>query len=97
MDLVLTIVFYAFAILAVVGALAAALSATASHRLLGLMGAAVGTARVLISFSARKVGLLALICRGRARARPTVMTLSFGHAPVAGMLSAARMRGRPAR
>lgn len=95
MDLVLTIVFYGFAILAVVGALAAALSATASHRLLGLIGVAVGTAGVLISFSAWIVALPALIYlgasallnrpgRGRARARPTVMILSFGHAPVVG-------------
>jgi len=84
LHLVLTIVFYAFAILAVVGALAAALSATASHRLLGLIGVAVGTAGVLISFSVRIVALVALVCRGRARARPMVMTLSFGHALVAG-------------
>ena len=64
MDLVLTIVFYAFAILAVVGVLAAALSATASWRLLGLIGVAVGTSGVLISFSAWLVALLALVCLG---------------------------------
>jgi len=64
LDLVLTIVFYAFAILAVVGALTAALSAIASRRLLGLIGVAVGTAGVLLSFSAWLVAPLALACLG---------------------------------
>lgn len=64
MDLVLTIVFYAFAILAVVGVLAAALSATVSWRLLGLIGVAVGTSGVLFSLSAWLVALLALVCLG---------------------------------
>lgn len=64
MDLVLTIVFYAFAILAVVGALTAALSATASWRLVGLIAVAVGTSGVLFSFSAWLVAPLALVCLG---------------------------------
>ena len=64
MDLVLIIVFYAFAILGVVGALAAALSATASPRLLGLIAVAVGTSGVLISFSAWIVAFIALLCLG---------------------------------
>ena len=64
MDLVLTIVFYAFAILGVVGALAAALSATASPRLFGLIAVAVGTSGVLISFSAWILAFLALLCLG---------------------------------
>jgi len=64
LDLVLTIVFYAFAILAVVGALAAALSATVSWRLLGSMAVAIGTSGALISLSAWLVAPLALVCLG---------------------------------
>ena len=64
MDLVLTIVFYTFAILAVVGALVAALAPTTSWRLLGLIGVAVGTAGVMLSLSAWLVALIALICLG---------------------------------
>lgn len=64
MDLVLTIVFYTFAILAVVGALVAALAPAASLRLIGLIGVAVGTAGVMISLSAWWVALIALVCLG---------------------------------
>jgi NADH:ubiquinone oxidoreductase subunit 6 (subunit J) len=64
LDLVLTIVFYIFAILAVGAAFAAALAPTASWRLVSLIGLAVGTAGVLVSFSAWFVALVALICLG---------------------------------
>jgi NADH:ubiquinone oxidoreductase subunit 6 (subunit J) len=64
LDLVLTIVFYTFAILAVVGALVAALAPTASLRLMGLIGVAVGTAGVMISLSAWLVALISLVCLG---------------------------------
>lgn len=64
MDLVLTIVFDIFAILAVGAAFAAALAPTASWRLVSLIGLAVGTAGVLVSFSAWFVALVALICLG---------------------------------
>lgn len=64
MDLVLTIVLYIFAILAVGAAFAAALAPTASWRLVSLIGLAVGTAGVLISFSAWFVALVALISLG---------------------------------
>lgn len=64
MDLVLTIVFFICAILAVAGALGASLAPTASWRLLGLLGLAVGTAGVLLSFSAGFAALVALVCLG---------------------------------
>jgi NADH:ubiquinone oxidoreductase subunit 6 (subunit J) len=63
-DLVLTIVFFICAILAVAGALAASLGPAASWRLLGLLGLAVGTAGVLVSLWAGFAALVALVCLG---------------------------------
>ena len=64
MDLVLTIVFFICAILAVAGAVGAALGPAASWRLLGLLALAVGTAGVLASLSAGFAALVALVCIG---------------------------------
>lgn len=64
MDLVLTIVFYLFAILAVAGALAASLVSASAWRLTGLIALAIGTAGVLVTFSAWLVALVALACLG---------------------------------
>lgn len=64
MDLVLTIVFFICAILAVAGALGASLAPTASWRLLGLLAVAAGTAGVLVGLSAGFVALVALVCLG---------------------------------
>ena len=63
MDLVLTLVFYGCAILAVGGALVAALG-PASVRPLGTLGVAVGGAGLLVSFSAGFAALVALVCLG---------------------------------
>ena len=64
MDLVLTIVFFICAILAVAGALGASLVPDAPWRLLGLLAVAVGTAGVLVSLSAGFAALVALVCLG---------------------------------
>lgn len=66
MDLVLTIVFYLSAILAVAGALASVLLPTGPRRPLGLLAVAVGTAGVLVSLSAGFAALVALVCLGAA-------------------------------
>lgn len=62
MDLVLTIVFFICAILAVAGAVGASLAASAPWRLLGLLALALGTAGVLASFSAVIAAVIALVC-----------------------------------
>lgn len=62
MDLVLTIIFFICAILAVAGAVGAALAPAASWRLLGLLALALGSAGVLASFSAGYAALIALVC-----------------------------------
>ena len=64
MDLVLTIVFFICAILAVAGALGASLGPTASWRLLGLLAVAAGTAGVLASLWAGFAAVIALVCLG---------------------------------
>jgi NADH:ubiquinone oxidoreductase subunit 6 (subunit J) len=61
LDVVLTIVFYGCAIVAVGGALAAALAPAPSGRLLGLLGVAVGAAGLLLSLEAGFAALLALV------------------------------------
>jgi len=63
-DVVLTIVFFLCAILAVAGAVGAALGQAAPWRLLGLLALAVGVAGVLASFSAGFAALIALVCLG---------------------------------
>jgi NADH-quinone oxidoreductase subunit J len=63
-DLVLTIVFFLCAILAVAGAVGAALGPDATWRLLGLLVLAVGTAGVLASLSAGFAALVAIVCLG---------------------------------
>jgi NADH:ubiquinone oxidoreductase subunit 6 (subunit J) len=63
-DLVLTIVFFLCATLAVAGAVGAALSPVATWRLLGLLALAVGTAGVLASLSAGFAAVVALVCLG---------------------------------
>jgi NADH:ubiquinone oxidoreductase subunit 6 (subunit J) len=63
-DVVLTIVFFLCAILAVAGAVGAALGPAAPWRLLGLLALAVGTAGVLASFSAGFAASIALVCLG---------------------------------
>lgn len=64
MDVVLTIVFFLCAILAVAGAVGTALGPAAPWRLLGLLALAVGAAGVLASFSAGFAALVALVCLG---------------------------------
>ena len=64
MDVVLTIVFFLCAILAVAGAVGAAVGPAATWRLLGLLALAVGTAGVLASLSAGVAALIALVCLG---------------------------------
>ena len=64
MDVVLTIVFFLCAILAVAGAVGAALGPAAQWRLVGLLALAVGVAGVLASFSAGFAALVALVCLG---------------------------------
>ena len=64
MDVVLTIVFFLCAILAVAGAVGAAIGPTAQWRLLGLLALAVGTTGVLASLSAGFAALVALVCLG---------------------------------
>lgn len=64
MDLVLTIVFFICAILAVAGAVGASLAPATSWRLLGLLVLAVGTAGVLATFSAAVAAVIALVCLG---------------------------------
>jgi NADH:ubiquinone oxidoreductase subunit 6 (subunit J) len=63
-DVVLTIVFFLCAILAVAGAVGAALGPAAQWRLLGLLVLALGTAGVLASLSAGFAALVALVCLG---------------------------------
>jgi NADH-quinone oxidoreductase subunit J len=63
-DVVLTIVFFLCAILAVAGAVGAALGPAASWRLVGLLALAVGAAGVLASFSAGFAAVVALVCLG---------------------------------
>jgi hypothetical protein len=63
-DVVLTIVFFLCAILAVAGAVGAALGPAAPWRLLGLLALAVGAAGVLASFSAGFAAVIALVCLG---------------------------------
>jgi NADH:ubiquinone oxidoreductase subunit 6 (subunit J) len=84
-DLVLTIVFFICAILAVAGALGASLVPDASWRLLGLLAMAVGTAGVLVSFSAGFAALVALVCLGAS-------AVLIGGATVGGVAGAARLR-----
>ena len=85
MDLVLTIVFFICAILAVAGALGASLVPDASWRLLGLLAVAVGTAGVLASFSAGFAALVALVCLGAS-------AVLIGGAAAGGVAGAARLR-----
>jgi NADH-quinone oxidoreductase subunit J len=61
-DVVLTIVFFLCAILAVAGAVGAALGPAAQWRLLGLLALAVGAAGVLASLSAGFAAVVALVC-----------------------------------
>jgi NADH:ubiquinone oxidoreductase subunit 6 (subunit J) len=63
-DVVLTIVFFLCAILAVAGAVGAAIGPAALWRLVGLLALAVGTAGVLASLSAGVAALIALVCLG---------------------------------
>jgi NADH:ubiquinone oxidoreductase subunit 6 (subunit J) len=76
-DLVLTIVFFICAILAVAGALAASVGPDASWRLLGLLAVAVGTAGVLASLSAGFAALVALVCLGAS-----AVVVAAGSGPV---------------
>lgn len=62
MDVALTIVFFLCAILAVAGAVGAALGPAAQWRLLGLIVLALGTAGVLASLSAGFAAVVALVC-----------------------------------
>lgn len=79
MDLVLTIVFYLSAILAVAGALATALLPAGPRGRAGLLALAVGTAGVLVSLSAGFAALVALVCLGG-----TALVLGREAAPAAG-------------
>jgi NADH:ubiquinone oxidoreductase subunit 6 (subunit J) len=63
-DVVVTIVFFLCAILAVAGAVGAALGPAAPWRLLGLLALAVGAAGVLASLSAGFAAVIALVCLG---------------------------------
>jgi NADH:ubiquinone oxidoreductase subunit 6 (subunit J) len=83
-DLVLTIVFFICAILAVAGALGASLAPDASWRLLGLLVMAVGTAGVLASFSAGFAAVVALVCLGAS-------AVLVGGASIGGVAGAARL------
>jgi NADH:ubiquinone oxidoreductase subunit 6 (subunit J) len=60
-DIVLTVVFFLCAILAVAGALGASLAPAASWRLPGLLALALGTAGVLAAFSASIAAVVALV------------------------------------
>jgi hypothetical protein len=62
LDVVVTIIFYGCAIVAVVGALAAALVPAPSWRLFGLLGVAIGAAGLLLTLEAGFAALLALVC-----------------------------------
>jgi hypothetical protein len=64
LDVLLTIVFSVCAVLAVAGALAAAVLPAGPPRLVGLLGVAVGTAGVLATLSAGFVALVALVSLG---------------------------------
>ena len=66
MDLVLTIVFLGCAILAVAGAVAAALAPARSWRLLGLLGVAAGAAGLLLSLGSGLAAAVALVSLGGA-------------------------------
>jgi hypothetical protein len=63
-DVAVTIVFFLSAILAVAGAVGAALGPAASWRLVGLLALAVGAAGVLASLSAGFAAVVALVCLG---------------------------------
>jgi NADH:ubiquinone oxidoreductase subunit 6 (subunit J) len=84
-DLVLTIVFFLCAILAVAGALGASLVPDASWRLLGLLVMAVGTAGVLAALSAGFAALVALVALVAA-------AVLVGSAGAGGLAGAARLR-----
>jgi NADH:ubiquinone oxidoreductase subunit 6 (subunit J) len=84
-DVVLTIVFFLCAILAVAGAVGAALGPAAPWRLMGLLALAVGAAGVLASFSAGFAALVALVCLGAS----AVLLGSTEAAPVAAGLRGA--------
>ena len=85
MDVVLTIVFFLCAILAVAGAVGAALGPAAPWRLPGLLALAVGAAGVLASFSAGFAALVALVCLGAS-------ALLLGSADAAAVAAGLRQR-----
>jgi len=64
LDLVLTIVFYLGALLAVAGALVAALARRGPARLAGMLGLAVGGAVALAGLGAGFAAVTALVCLG---------------------------------
>lgn len=64
MNVVLTIVFFVCAALAVAGALGGALAPAATWRLLALLAVAVGAAGVLLSFAEGFAALVTLVCLG---------------------------------
>ncbi|HYW27772.1 MAG TPA: hypothetical protein VE953_26610 [Terriglobales bacterium] len=64
MDVALTIVFFLCAIVAVAGAVGAALVPAGPWRLMGLLALAVGAAGVLASLSAGYAAVVALVCLG---------------------------------
>jgi NADH:ubiquinone oxidoreductase subunit 6 (subunit J) len=94
-DLVLTIVFFICAILAVAGALGASFGPTASWRLLGLLGVAAGTAGVLVGLSAAYAALVVLVCLGASAvlvagtAPGPVREAAAGRAALPGQMGAA--------
>jgi hypothetical protein len=63
-DLVLTVVFFICAILAVAGALSASLGPDAPWRMLGLLALAVGTTGALATLSSGFAAVVALVCLG---------------------------------
>jgi hypothetical protein len=77
-DVVLTIVFFLCAILAVAGAVVAAVGPVAPWRILGLLALAVGTAGVLASLSAGFAALVALVCLGASAVLLGPMDASAG-------------------
>lgn len=81
MDVVVTIVFFLCAILAVAGAVGAALGPAAPWRLFGLLAVAVGAAGVLASLSAGFAAVIALVCLGAS----ALLLGSTDAAPAAGL------------
>lgn len=83
MDLVLTLVFYGCAVLALAGTVVAALAAAPAWRLLALLGVAVGAAGLLLSLSAPLAAAVALVALAGAAvvvAGDEVVTAGVGRA-----------------